>query len=79
MALVAVLVLLRRAYVRSGGKPERWVILSAAASMTAAVVHGSVDNFYFLPELAGLFWATAAFAVISSGESAKEPRASPPQ
>jgi len=36
------------------------VVLGALAAMTAALVHGLVDNFYFVPDLALAFWLLIA-------------------
>jgi O-antigen ligase len=36
------------------------VALGALAAMTAALVHGLVDNFYFVPDLALAFWLLVA-------------------
>ncbi|MGC9038898.1 MAG: O-antigen ligase family protein [Roseiflexus sp.] len=38
------------------------VALGALAAMTAALVHGLVDRFYFVPDLAIAFWALIAVA-----------------
>ena len=35
-------------------------MLGALAAMTAALVHGLVDNFYFVPDLALAFWLLLA-------------------
>ena len=36
------------------------VTLGALAAITAALVHGLVDNFYFVPDLALAFWLLIA-------------------
>jgi O-antigen ligase len=36
------------------------LVLGASAAMIAALVHGLVDNSYFLPDLAVLFWILCA-------------------
>jgi O-antigen ligase len=36
------------------------IVLGALAAMTAALVHGLVDNFYFVPDLALAFWLLIA-------------------
>lgn len=43
------------------------------AAMTAGLVHGLVDNFYFWPDLAFAFWLLLALAVASSGSPAARP------
>jgi O-antigen ligase len=40
----------------SSGLIERGLIAGAVGGMTATVVHGLVDNSFFLPDLAVLFW-----------------------
>ena len=35
-------------------------VLAAAGIMAATLTHGLVDNAYFLPDLAVLFWTTCA-------------------
>ncbi|MDP6508464.1 MAG: O-antigen ligase family protein [Chloroflexota bacterium] len=59
---------LHRAYRRPGAGVDGPVLLAAAAAMAAALVHGLVDNFYFLPELAGSFWVLIAYAALHSTE-----------
>jgi putative inorganic carbon (HCO3(-)) transporter len=46
------------------------LVLGALAAMTAALVHGLVDNFYFVPDLALVFWLLIALveATQSFGE-----------
>jgi len=39
-----------------------WLACGALAAMTAALVHGLVDNFYFVPDLAFAFWLLVALA-----------------
>ncbi len=53
------------------------LVLAAAAAMTAMLVHGLMDNFYFLPELAGSFWVLMAYAVLvetRDGKGSEESR-----
>ena len=66
-ALGAFFYLTRRMYAARYRSPPRTVILGCAAAMTAASLHGLVDNSYFMPELAGFFWSMLAFAVAGSG------------
>ena len=44
---------------RSRGR-ERFIVFGLAGAMLAGLAHGLVDNSYFRPELAGLFWVLAA-------------------
>jgi O-antigen ligase len=47
--------------------------LALAGSMAAALVHGAIDNGYFLPDLALLFWlAVGGMAVLARGCRAQE-------
>jgi O-antigen ligase len=39
-----------------------WLARGALAAMVAAIVHGLVDNFYFVPDLAFAFWLLIALA-----------------
>jgi O-antigen ligase len=48
------------------------LILGAAAAMAASLVHGLVDNSYFLPDLAVLFWILCALVARPLGEAARE-------
>jgi putative inorganic carbon (HCO3(-)) transporter len=49
-----------RAYPSSSELPG--LILGAGAAMLASLIHGMVDNMYFLPDLAILFWLLCGFA-----------------
>jgi O-antigen ligase len=51
--------------VREGGAP---LALGALAAMTAALAHGLVDNFYFVPDLALAFWLLLALVEIENGD-----------
>ena len=66
MALVVGLffLTLHRAFRRPDAGPDRPLLLAAAAAMAATLTHGLVDNFYFLPELAGFFWVLMAYAAL---------------
>ncbi len=44
-----------RALSASRGRPP-WLALGIQAALAAALVHGLVDNFYFVPDLAMWFW-----------------------
>jgi O-antigen ligase len=55
---------LHRAYRRPEIGPDTPLLLAAASAMAAVLVHGLVDNFYFLPELAGAFWVLIAYAAL---------------
>jgi O-antigen ligase len=49
--------------------------LALAGSMLAALLHGMLDNGYFLPDLALLFWlAVGGMAVLGRDQTAKEDR-----
>lgn len=52
------------ASVRTTGPFERVLAVGAVGSMTDFVVHGLVDNSYFLPDMAVIFWLTLAVAAI---------------
>jgi len=43
----------------------KWAGLALAASMVDFLVHGLIDNSYFLIDLAFLFWLTAALAAVA--------------
>ena len=77
LAIIAALVLffhlVRRSYRLPVVPMPRPILLGAAASMTAAIAHGLVDNFYFLPELAGFFWTLMAFGVCLANRPANGP------
>jgi len=45
---------------RFGSTPNAAFGLGALAAMTAALLHGMIDNFYFLPDLAIAFWLLLA-------------------
>ena len=50
-------------------------VVMASASVLALLVHGLVDNSYFVPDLAMLFWlAVAAVAVVDYNQSRPDPR-----
>ncbi len=58
----------RLAYASSSGE-VRAIGIGLAGSQLAAVTHGMLDNYYFLPDLASWFWLTAAacaLVVVSS-------------
>jgi putative inorganic carbon (HCO3(-)) transporter len=46
------------------------VALGALAAITAALVHGLVDNFYFVPDLALTFWLLLALVELSAQPTA---------
>ena len=43
----------------------RALVVGALGSMTDFVVHGFVDNSYFLPDMAIIFWLTLAVVAVS--------------
>lgn len=45
---------------RAGVPGRDWLLAGALASLVAMLVHGSIDNSYFLVDLAFLFWMTLA-------------------
>ena len=48
----------------SGERAVRALALGLAGSQLAAVTHGLLDNYYFLPDLASWFWLTAALCAL---------------
>ena len=61
---------------RSLSPAQRWLVLGSAASMMDFLVHGLIDNSYFLIDLAFVFWLT--LALVSVLERATRPDASVP-
>lgn len=61
MGLVAVAWLLLR-FFRQVWTGRTVLLAGLAAAMTAALVHGMVDNFYFVPDIALFFWLAVAVA-----------------
>jgi putative inorganic carbon (hco3(-)) transporter len=59
--------LLTRFFGAGRGKFHDPLALGALAAMTAALVHGLVDNFYFVPDLALAFWLLIALVEGSIG------------
>ena len=55
---------LHRPYRRPAVGADGPLLIGAVAAMAATLVHGMVDNFYFLPELAGIFWVLIAYAAL---------------
>jgi putative inorganic carbon (hco3(-)) transporter len=51
-------VLAHRVYTHSADPLTRVLALGAAGSLVDFVVHGMIDNSYFLPDLAIIFWLT---------------------
>jgi hypothetical protein len=50
--------------------PDRPLVAAALASMVGLLVHGSLDNSYFLPDLALLFWTNLAVVAVACGTGA---------
>jgi O-antigen ligase len=57
VALLGRFAVLVRAGWAAGGAVERGLLAGAAGAMVAMALHGLVDNSFFLPDLAVLFWA----------------------
>ena len=73
LGLVGALGLLGRFFALAVGRlraegygEERALVAAALASMVGLLVHGALDNSYFLPDLAVLFWWHLAIVAISS-------------
>ncbi len=62
LAFTWLLVIFYRRIIQHTGAPLR---IGAAAVMTAALVHGLVDSFYFWPDLAFAFWLMIALSMIA--------------
>jgi O-antigen ligase len=77
VALILFFYLVGRSYRLPSVPISRPILLGAAASMTAALAHGLVDNFYFLPELAGFFWTLMAFGVLLTSKAIGQPSGDP--
>jgi uncharacterized membrane protein YeaQ/YmgE (transglycosylase-associated protein family) len=56
---------------RQGGLLQR-LLLGLAGSMIAVIVHGMVDNSYFLPDLSMVFWLLIGSLLIVRGIARKE-------
>jgi hypothetical protein len=52
----------RRALERQKRPQTRWLVAGALGSVADLLVHGSIDNSYFLVDLAFLFWLSLALA-----------------
>jgi O-antigen ligase len=59
---------IREVMLRSSDPTARALAIGAAGSMTSFLVHGSVDNSYFLPDMALVFWFTLAIPKIVISE-----------
>ena len=62
LAFTWLLVIFYRRMIQHTGAPLR---IGAMAAMTAALVHGLVDSFYFWPDLAFAFWLMIALSMIA--------------
>jgi O-antigen ligase len=62
-----------RAKDATGPPLERALAIGALGSMTDFVAHGLVDNSYFLPDMAVIFWLTLAVAASLGFRSARTP------
>jgi putative inorganic carbon (HCO3(-)) transporter len=67
--------LLARFFSAGRGRLRDPVALGALAAMTAALVHGLVDNFYFVPDLALAFWLLIALVELSAQQTTDDARA----
>ena len=56
-----------RYVIRHGSGDERALAVGLVAAMVAALVHGLVDNFYFVPDLAIVFWLHLALVDLLRG------------
>lgn len=63
----------RLAYNNDDGE-ERAIGIGLAGSQLAAVTHGLLDNYYFLPDLASWFWLTAAICALVYATSRERER-----
>ncbi|HEU5198869.1 MAG TPA: O-antigen ligase family protein, partial [Ktedonobacterales bacterium] len=65
-AFVTILVRAYRLYAPSTqhGKVLQRLLIGTAGGITASMVHGVVDNFYFVPDLALLFWFLLSMALV---------------
>jgi hypothetical protein len=52
---------------RRAGEGERPLLAAAGLAMVAAFVHGTIDNFFFLIDLAFIWWFLLAIADIAIG------------
>jgi O-antigen ligase len=68
--LVGRALVLARQMARRGDRFWRAVAVGAAASLTNFIVHGLIDNSYFLPDLAVVFWLT--LAALEAGRRERE-------
>jgi O-antigen ligase len=60
------------AWNRSIGGPTRVLLLGAGGSMLASLLHGLVDNSYFLMDLSVLFWTLCALILFCSRQSVEQ-------
>ena len=67
---------IRAVLARSSDPVTRALAIGAAGSMTSFLVHGAVDNSYFLPDMALIFWFTLAIPRILEPAKPREPVAS---
>jgi len=58
---------------RAATDDARRVIIATAVALSAAVIHGLVDNFYFLIDLAFVWWFLLALLAIASEEAVTAP------
>jgi O-antigen ligase len=65
----------RSVLARSSDPAARALVIGAAGSMASCLIHGAVDNSYFLPDMALIFWFTLAVPriLISSLQQSRVP------
>ena len=56
---------------------DRWMVAAALGSMADTLVHGLIDNSYFLVDLSFLFWLTLALVVPAAHRSTRTAQATP--
>jgi hypothetical protein len=57
---------LARGWTRPAGSQERTLVVATGAAALAALVHGLLDNFYFLIDLAFVWWFLLALLQVAT-------------
>jgi putative inorganic carbon (HCO3(-)) transporter len=79
LGLVAFGWLVFRFWRAASGRGRSWMVAGAVGAMVDLLVHGALDNSYFLVDLAFLFWLTLALvAATAAPRSRSSPGESPP-